>query len=120
MAANGGDVEVVDFEPDEDDLMDEDGGVDGDDPLGPPVPRLRSTITPAGVGDASGVGGGPKKTKGRGFREETSAERSSRMAGKDFDSLDSDGGPGPQRCTSPILLLILSYCFFFLFAVSVS
>lgn len=97
MAANGGDVEVVDFEPDEDDLMDEDAGADMDDPsLGPPVPRLRSTITPAGGGDASH--GGPKKTKGRGFRDEATAERSSRMAGKDFDSLNSDGGPGHLRC----------------------
>lgn len=46
MAANGGDVDVVDFEPDEDDLMDEDAGADRDDALGPPVPKLRSTITP--------------------------------------------------------------------------
>lgn len=96
MAANGGDVDVVDFEPDEDDLMDEDAGADVDaNPMGgAPAPRLRSTITPA-AGEASG---GPKKTKGRGFRDEATADRSSRLAGKDFDSLGSDGGPGPLRC----------------------
>ncbi|ONK61437.1 uncharacterized protein A4U43_C08F29910 [Asparagus officinalis] len=75
MAVNGADVEVVDFEPDEDDLMDEDAGADVD--AGSTVPRLRSAIAPA-AGDLSG---GPKKTKGRGFRDEATADRSSRLVG---------------------------------------
>ncbi|XP_020241091.1 RNA-binding protein 8A-like isoform X2 [Asparagus officinalis] len=100
MAVNGADVEVVDFEPDEDDLMDEDAGADVD--AGSTVPRLRSAIAPA-AGDLSG---GPKKTKGRGFRDEATADRSSRLAGKDFDSLDSDGGPGPLRSIEGWIVLV--------------
>ncbi|RRT70242.1 hypothetical protein BHE74_00049855 [Ensete ventricosum] len=89
MAAAVGDVEVVDFEPDEDDLMDEEIGAAEVDPS--PAPKLRSTI--AGSGSL-----GPRKTKGRGFREESGPDLGNRLAAKDFDSLDSDGGPGPQRC----------------------
>lgn len=101
------DVEAVDFEPDEDDLMDEDGTVDVDvSPVPQPLPKLRSTITGGrstyAVGESSGV---PRKTKGRGFREEGEADRNNRLAAKDFDSLDSDGTQGPQRCE---LLLFLS------------
>ncbi|MQL84350.1 hypothetical protein Taro_016854 [Colocasia esculenta] len=93
------DVEAVDFEPDEDDLMDEDGAVDVDvSPVPQPLPKLRSTITGArstyAVGESSGV---PRKTKGRGFREEGEVDRNNRLAAKDFDSLDSDGTQGPQR-----------------------
>ena len=95
------DVEAVDFDSDDDDLMDDDGGID---PTPAPAPRLRSTI-------AGGGGGGvdddaPRKTKGRGFREDpnsSSAPRDSRLAGvgrSGFDALASDGGPGPVRCTS--------------------
>ncbi|URE04223.1 RNA-binding protein [Musa troglodytarum] len=61
MAAAAGDVEVVDFEPDDDDLMDEEVAAAEVDPS--PAPRLRSAI--AGSGSS-----GPRKTKGRGFREE--------------------------------------------------
>ena len=57
------DVEAVDFEPEEDDLMDEDGG-DGGSPR-TAQPKLRSAIT---GGSSSGFGA--KKTKGRGFRED--------------------------------------------------
>ncbi|RWV80511.1 hypothetical protein GW17_00058212 [Ensete ventricosum] len=89
MAAAAGDVEVVDFEPDEDDLMDEEVAAAEVDPS--PAPRLRSAI--AGSGSS-----GPRKTKGRGFREEAGRDSDSRLAARDFDSLDSDGGPGPQRC----------------------
>ncbi|KAE9463264.1 hypothetical protein C3L33_04825, partial [Rhododendron williamsianum] len=46
-------VEAVDFEPEDDDLMDEDGGVDVD---AAPMPKLKSAIT----GGASE----PKRTKG--------------------------------------------------------
>ncbi|ONK78031.1 uncharacterized protein A4U43_C02F13470 [Asparagus officinalis] len=84
MATNGVDVDVVDFEPDEDDLMDEDAGADVD--AGSTVPRLRSAIAPA-AGDLSG---GPKKTKGRGFR----------------DALGSDGGPGPLRSIEGWIVLV--------------
>ncbi|URE11340.1 RNA-binding protein [Musa troglodytarum] len=97
MAAAVGDVEVVDFEPDEDDLMDEEIGAAEVDPS--PAPKLRSTI--AGSGSS-----GPRRTKGRGFREESGPDRGSRLAAKDFDSLDSDGGPGPQRSIEGWIVLV--------------
>lgn len=88
-------AEAVDFEPEEDDLMDEDIGDGGASSpnRGANVPRLKSAIT-GGLSASA-----PKKTKGRGFRGEASseAERNARMSGR-FDSLDSDGGPGPERC----------------------
>ncbi|KAF5931310.1 hypothetical protein HYC85_032183 [Camellia sinensis] len=85
------DVEAVDFEPEEDDLMDEEGAVEveASSPRAP-LPKLKSAIT--GGSSSSSA----KKTKGRGFREETDADRNTRLAGR-FDSLDSDGGPGPER-----------------------
>lgn len=93
MAAAVGDVEVVDFEPDEDDLMDEEVGTAEADPS--PAPKLRSTI--AGLGSSGLI---PRKTKGRGFREDAGPDRGNHLSARDFDSLDSDGGPGPQRCKS--------------------
>lgn len=101
MATNA-DVEVVDFEPDDDDLMDEDAVAGDPTPAAAaPYPRLRSAIT---------GGDPPKKTKGRGFRDEgvaaaaaAAADRSSRLDSRDFDSLAPEGGgggPGPQRCMS--------------------
>ncbi|KAG4969639.1 hypothetical protein JHK85_036060 [Glycine max] len=39
-----------------------------------------------------------KKTKGRGFRQDTDANRNSRLSGTNFDSLTVEGGPSPQRC----------------------
>ncbi|KAG5566297.1 hypothetical protein RHGRI_002035 [Rhododendron griersonianum] len=88
-------VEAVDFEPEDDDLMDEDGGVDVD---AAPMPKLKSAIT----GGASE----PKRTKGRGFRQETdAADRNTRLAGR-FDSLDSDGGPGPERSIEGWIILV--------------
>lgn len=86
------DVEAVDFEPEEDDLMDEDGAAEADASPRAPFPKLKSAIT----GGASSSPVGPKKTKGRGFREES--DRNNRLAGSDFDSLKSADGPGPQRC----------------------
>lgn len=84
--ANAADVEAVDFEPEDDDLMDEDVA---DASPRSHIPKLKSAIT---------AGGAAKKTKGRGFREETTdADRNNRMSGR-FDSLDSEGGPGPERC----------------------
>jgi len=90
-------AEAVDFEPEDDDLMDEDGAADVDVSSSPraPLPKLKSAIT---GGSASPSLSAPKKTKGRGFREEVDTERQSRFSGRGFDSLGSDGGPGPQRC----------------------
>ncbi|KAJ6905176.1 hypothetical protein NC652_023047 [Populus alba x Populus x berolinensis] len=59
-----------------------------------PLPKIKSAIT---GGSASPSLSAPKKTKGRGFREEVDTERQSRFSGRGFDSLGSDGGPGPQR-----------------------
>ena len=88
-------AEAVDFEPEEDDLMDEDVGASD---LSPRAghPRLRSAI--AGANDESAN----KKTKGRGFREEKDSDRQRRLSSRDFESLGSDGGPGPQRCNLSI------------------
>ncbi|KAJ0476753.1 putative RNA-binding motif protein [Helianthus annuus] len=91
--ANTADVDALDFEPDDDDLMDEDAAVDVDassPSAAAHIPKLKSAIT------GGSAAAGPKKTKGRGFREEIDAGRNSRMSGR-FDSLDSDGGPGPER-----------------------
>lgn len=104
------DVEAVDFEPEDDDLMDEDGAVDVDN-ASPraPLPKLKSAIT---GGASSSLAAAPKKTKGRGFRDDTDTDRNSRFAARDFDSLDSDGGPGPQRCQYSISsFLIVRLCF---------
>ncbi|KAL3518877.1 hypothetical protein ACH5RR_021466 [Cinchona calisaya] len=93
-------VEAVDFEPEEDDLMDED--VDAGAAASPraPIPKLKSTITGGSSFSA------PKKTKGRGFLEEaTAADRNARMSAP-FDSLDSDGGPGPERSIEGWIILV--------------
>ncbi|KAJ9704057.1 hypothetical protein PVL29_005373 [Vitis rotundifolia] len=98
------DVEAVDFEPEDDDLMDEDGAVDVDNSSPrAPLPKLKSAIT---GGAPSSLAAAPKKTKGRGFRDDTDADRNSRFAARDFDSLDSDGGPGPQRSIEGWIILV--------------
>ncbi|XP_008775125.2 RNA-binding protein Y14A-like [Phoenix dactylifera] len=109
MAAHAGDVEVVDFEPDDDDdLMDEDAGADVDATPTAPAPKLRSAITGGAssfaVGESSA--GSSRKTKGRGFLEEAVPNRGSRLAARDFDSVDSDGGPGPQRSIEGWIVLV--------------
>uniref|UniRef100_A0A0D9WCJ6 RNA-binding protein 8A n=1 Tax=Leersia perrieri TaxID=77586 RepID=A0A0D9WCJ6_9ORYZ len=86
-AVTNADVEAVDFDPDDDDLMDEDVG----EPTPAPAPRLRSTI--AGGGDD----GGARRTKGRGFREDPNSRGLAGAGRADFDSIGSDGGPGPVR-----------------------
>lgn len=96
-------VDALDFE--DDDLMDEDGAVDADASASPraPQPKLKSAITSAA----------PKKTKGRGFREEVAeGERHNRLTDRTFESLGSDGGPGPQRCEFflNISLFLLFHC----------
>nr|GMD79285.1 RNA-binding protein 8A-like [Ipomoea batatas]GMD80845.1 RNA-binding protein 8A-like [Ipomoea batatas] len=94
--ANAAEVEAVDFEPEEDDLMDED--VDASSSPRAPIPRIKSAI-----GDSSSA---PKKTKGRGFREDAAeADRNARMSAR-FDSLDSDGGPGPERSIEGWIVLV--------------
>ncbi|KAK4352673.1 hypothetical protein RND71_028191 [Anisodus tanguticus] len=68
-------VEAVDFEPEEDDLMDED--VDASSSPRATIPKLKSAITGGGSSSA------PKKTKGRGFREEAAeADRGRNFIGK--------------------------------------
>ncbi|CAK9183480.1 unnamed protein product [Ilex paraguariensis] len=103
-------VEAVDFEPEDDDLMDEDGAVDVDASPRAPIPKLKSAIT---GGSSFSV---PKKTKGRGFREEAAYnDRNARMSER-FESLDSpdqkkksvdsDGGPGPERSVEGWIILV--------------
>lgn len=105
--------EAVDFELDEDDLMDEDLNVSVDHVDSRSAPRIRSTIT-------GGGGSGAKKTKGRGFRGEADAERNRRFSARDFESLDSDGGgPGPLRCRSHVLSFF-SYFLGYAFHISIS
>ncbi|CAL0332037.1 unnamed protein product [Lupinus luteus] len=100
MAAPDG--EALDFEPEDDDLMDEDAAVDAADasPSAPPLPKLKSAITSSSSLSA------PKKTKGRGFRQETDTNRNTRLDGSDFDSLTTEGGPGPQRSIEGWIILV--------------
>ncbi|KAJ8770940.1 hypothetical protein K2173_022112 [Erythroxylum novogranatense] len=93
------DAEAVDFEPEDDDLMDDD--IDAS-PRAAHPPKLKSAIT----GGASSFSPAPKKTKGRGFREEADADRQTRLTARDFDSLGSDGGPGPQRSIEGWIILV--------------
>ncbi|KAJ7534130.1 hypothetical protein O6H91_13G081000 [Diphasiastrum complanatum] len=111
----GADVEVVDFEPEDEDLLDEDVQMEDADAPAPP-PKLKSTITAgrAAAATAGGgsemmniAGGGPKKTKGRGFRDEAAVEHASRFASKEFETLGAGGGgPGPQRSVEGWIILI--------------
>ncbi|KAK9079397.1 hypothetical protein SSX86_001068 [Deinandra increscens subsp. villosa] len=104
--ANAADVDALDFEPDDDDLMDDDAAVDVDassPTAAAHIPKLKSAIT--GGSAAAAASSAPKKTKGRGFREESDAARSNRMSGR-FDSLDSDGGPGPERSIEGWIILV--------------
>ncbi|KAF9592570.1 hypothetical protein IFM89_016021 [Coptis chinensis] len=124
MAAT--DVEAVDFELEDDDLMDEEGGaaIDIIDPTTTTtstanissqqqLPKLKSAITGGNNNNNNNnsnvvTAPPPRKTKGRGFREEISnnAERNNRFGGKDFDSLFSDGAPGPQRSIEGWIILV--------------
>lgn len=114
-------VDAVDFEPEDDDLLDDDVPMEEIMDAAPaaPAPKLRSTIITSAVGGgasqlASAAGAGAamgRKTKGRGFREENDVDRSNRYAAKEFESLDSEGGPGPQRCILSISYSILLLLF---------
>jgi len=94
MQGSAADGEALDFEPEEDDLMDEEGAVDAE--ASPPHPKLKSAITSV-----------PKKTKGRGFRQDSdSSNRNSRLADSGFDTLTAEGGPGPQRSIEGWIILV--------------
>ncbi|KAJ0234594.1 RNA-binding protein Y14 [Hirschfeldia incana] len=92
-------AEAIDFEPEEDDLMDEDVGAADVSPRAG-HPKLRSAIS--GANDESAN----RKTKGRGFREEKDSDRQRRLSSRDFESLGSDGGPGPQRSIEGWIVLV--------------
>ncbi|KAF3452505.1 hypothetical protein FNV43_RR02938 [Rhamnella rubrinervis] len=102
------DVEAVDFEPEDDDLMDEDGAQDADASASPraPLPKLKSAITGGGAGASSSSLVAPKKTKGRGFREDLNGDRNTRLTGSDFDSLKSSDGLEPQRSIEGWIILV--------------
>ncbi|XP_039014263.1 RNA-binding protein Y14-like, partial [Hibiscus syriacus] len=93
------DVEAVDFEPEDNDLMDEDAAGDASPQFA--MPKLKFAVT----GDASTSISGPKKTKGRGFRDED-VSRQSRLASCDFESLGTDDGLGPQRSIEGWIILV--------------
>uniref|UniRef100_A0A7N0VI76 RNA-binding protein 8A n=1 Tax=Kalanchoe fedtschenkoi TaxID=63787 RepID=A0A7N0VI76_KALFE len=95
------DAETLDFEAEEDDLMDDDAGADVD-AFPPQKPKIMSAIT-GGAAASSLFADPPKKTKGRGFRDDGDRTR---LAGRDFDTLDSEGGPGPQRSIEGWIILV--------------
>ncbi|KAF0914543.1 hypothetical protein E2562_029479 [Oryza meyeriana var. granulata] len=97
MAADN--MEAIDFDSEEDDLMDDDA-LDNNPA---PAPRLRSTIA-AAAGD--GASAATRKTKGRGFRDEPSSSRPLAGRAADFDSLGSDNGPGPLRSIEGWIILV--------------
>ena len=75
----GVEVDAVDFDPEEDDLMDDDTTMDDGnaDVVPTSTPKLKSSI----IGGTSWLGdGGLNKTKGRGFRKEIGVECNSRFA----------------------------------------
>ncbi|XP_050897657.1 RNA-binding protein Y14 [Lathyrus oleraceus] len=100
MQGTAADGEALDFEPEDDDLMDEEGAPDAE--ASPPHPKLKSAITAASNLSI------PKKTKGRGFRQDSdsAANRNSRLAGSGFDIVTADGGPGPQRSIEGWIILV--------------
>ncbi|KAH1102510.1 hypothetical protein GYH30_036855 [Glycine max] len=72
------DIEALDFEPEDDDLMDEEGAPDAETSL--PQPKLKFTFTAVVA---------PKKTKGCEFRQDTDASCDTRLS--DSDSLTIEG-----------------------------
>lgn len=93
-------VEQVDYEGEEENVVG-DHPMETEDAL--PAPRLRSVVV---GGDTSGT-----KKKGRGFRDAMDVDREDR--GGQFESLDTEGGQGPQRCIRffhIVLNAVLSGC----------
>ncbi|KAK2387145.1 RNA-binding protein Y14 [Trifolium repens] len=89
--------EALDFEPEDDDLMDGDNVTDADASL--PRPKLKSAIIASSTLSV--------KTKGRGFRQDYKSHRYSPLTGdSDFDSLIVEGGPGPQKSIEGWVILI--------------
>jgi hypothetical protein len=87
-------VDVVDFESEEDDIMNDDTPMYyGNAYTAPtPTPKLKSTI----MGGTSQLDdGGPENTKGRGFKKETDVEHNGCFAAQGFESLGLDGCPLP-------------------------
>jgi RNA-binding protein 8A len=78
----GAEVDVDDFEPEEDDMMDDDTAMDDGnaDVVHTLAPKFKLTI----MGGTSQLGDGdPDKTKGRGFRKDTDVERNSRFVAQE-------------------------------------
>ncbi|ESQ30331.1 hypothetical protein EUTSA_v10011787mg [Eutrema salsugineum] len=94
--------EAVDFEPEEDDLMDEDAGaVDAGD-VSPRAGHMRLRSAIAGANGESAQ----RKTKGRGFKDDKDSDRQRPLSSRDFESLGSDGGHGPQRSIEGWIILV--------------
>jgi hypothetical protein len=89
-------VDVVNFNPEEDGPMDDDTMMDdgNSDVVPTTMTKLKSTIT---GGTSQLDDDGPENTKGRGFRKETGVERNGLFAAREFESLGLDGGPRPHR-----------------------
>ncbi|KAJ9179175.1 hypothetical protein P3X46_010994 [Hevea brasiliensis] len=79
--------------------MDQDGAIDVDASPRAPLPKLKSVIN----GGSSSSLSHPRKTEGR-SREEADVDRQTILASCDFDSLNSDGGPGPKKSDQPLLI----------------
>eukprot|EP00475_Leptophrys_vorax_P005747 TRINITY_DN13477_c0_g1_i2.p2 TRINITY_DN13477_c0_g1~~TRINITY_DN13477_c0_g1_i2.p2 ORF type:complete len:223 (+),score=1.98 TRINITY_DN13477_c0_g1_i2:68-670(+) len=100
------DVDQVDYGAEDDDIKEEIEMEDDDGDAAPaaPAPKLRSTIAgapPSAAADAA------RRTKGRGFRDAMEVERGGdRVGGRGFESLDSSGGPGPQRSVEGWIVLV--------------
>ncbi|GAU45498.1 hypothetical protein TSUD_129440 [Trifolium subterraneum] len=85
-------AEALDFELEDDDLMDADAP--------PPHRKIKSAII------ASSTLSVPKKTKGRGFRQDYKSHYNSPLNGSDFDSLTVEGGSGPQKSIEGWIILV--------------
>eukprot|EP00897_Mesotaenium_endlicherianum_P009128 jgi/Mesen1/8243/ME000443S07391 len=88
----------VDFEPGEEDLLDDEMAVD--DGESNPSRRMKSAV----AGGAGG-GAGQRKTKGRGFKDPMDVDKGDRY-GQTFESLETGHGPGPQRSVEGWIVLV--------------
>eukprot|EP00271_Cylindrocystis_brebissonii_P015436 TRINITY_DN38331_c0_g1_i1.p1 TRINITY_DN38331_c0_g1~~TRINITY_DN38331_c0_g1_i1.p1 ORF type:complete len:216 (-),score=58.53 TRINITY_DN38331_c0_g1_i1:824-1471(-) len=120
------DIEQVDFEPEDDDLLAEDMPMEEDTapPAAAATTRLRSTITGGAAAAAPPVvATGPsaavaaaqaaataavaaRKEKGRGFRQAMDVDDRDERYGKQFESLEPGGGPGPQKSVEGWIVLV--------------